>query len=519
MTLPTPDPPGLPDFDPHTVPTFPVVPVRVSLDDDGATRAEFNGQPIDVPPGQDPIAALMEQAAIAATERPLQAIRIAATDTNDRTWPVVVHADGRTWDMSPKAAPQRRSRRALFTIAAVTTVAVALTGAAGTALVLRNNDTTPTAAAPTTPPPGPPGESPVVPVDGWTRRAAWTSPVLVNDTPPLVTNEAIIAQTLTESSDAALTALDPDTGGVLWQTPLPSQLDQAPDLATINNAAAITATSQSQLLTWTTTGQPLQQYDLPTGSLLVPASAAPLVYDERGAVALTLDGDTLVRRVLPAGATPISADGQGNVYAVDDLANYWSLTDEQTAPSPQRLEAPDPEATPVQVLAVTGRTLAVLWATPKNEDEATFTVTGYGLDTNLAAVWSSPVQETQATDWNPDPTGTWAILGRTSINTETGEITTLPENWATTAITSEAAWSLNSDTGYITQPSATARALTTVPADDAGLPLAIDGDHALILAATANTPRLYSLQEDTGNPYDVAGATATPGGATQTATP
>ncbi|MGB3761656.1 MAG: hypothetical protein WA966_00430, partial [Ornithinimicrobium sp.] len=73
MTLPATDPQDPCDFDPHTVPTFPVVPVRVLLDEDGTTRAEFNGQPIDVPPGTDPIAALMGQAAIAAGDRPLRA--------------------------------------------------------------------------------------------------------------------------------------------------------------------------------------------------------------------------------------------------------------------------------------------------------------------------------------------------------------------------------------------------------------------------------------------------------------
>lgn len=518
MTLPGTENCDPSDFDPHTVPTFPVVPVRVLLDDDGTTRAEFNGQRIDVPPGQDPIAALMGQAAIAAGERPLRAIRIAATDTADRTWPVVVHADGRTWDMSPTAAPQRRTRRTLVTIAAVTALAVVLTGAAGAVIVSRSGENTATTAEPTTPPPGPPGESPVVPVDGWTRRAVWTSPALVNDTAPLVTDTAIVTQTQSRDQDAALTGLDPDTGGILWQTPLASRLDQAPDLAEVNGANVISATSGDQLLLWDEGGTPLQRYELPPDATLVPESTAPLVYSEREAIALTLDGDTPVRRVLPAGATPISADGQGDVYAVDDLGNWWTLTAERTAPSPQRLQAPSAEALPVDVLGVVGRTLVVLYAAAKNEDEARFTLAGYGLDTDLSPVWATTVEQAQTTDWHPDPAGAWAVLGRTSINTETGETTQLPEDWATEAITSKAAWSLTGDTGYVAKPASKAQPLTTVP-DATGFPVAIDHNHALILATTANTPRLYALQPDTGKPYDATSTTAPADRAEQTQAP
>ncbi len=508
MTLPSPGAGDPADFDPHTVPTFPVVPVRVSLDDSGDTQAEFNGQPIEVLAGQDPIAALMQRAAIAAEERPLRAIRLAATDITDRTWPVVVHADGRTWDMSPKAAPERPTRRKVITIAAVAALALALTGAAGTIIVLRSGADTTTAATPTTPAPGEPGESPVVPVDGWTRRAVWTSPALVNDAPPLVTTEAIVTQTQSANRNISLTALDPQTGGVMWQTPLDARLDQAPDLAEVGGETVVSGTTQGRLLTWDLAGTPLQQYELPTDAVLVPESKAPLVYSERQAVAVTLDGDDAVQRVMPAGATPISSDGPGNVYAVDDLGNRWTLTDERVAPSPQRLEAPDAEAVPVEVLGVAGRTLVVLWATAENEDESTFTLTGYGLDVDLSPVWRSIVQDGQATDWHPDPSGTWAVLGQTSIDVETGDTTELPDDWSTAAITTNAAWSLTGETGYVAQPSAEARPLASPP-DQAGLPVAITGDRAIIVAATSNTPRLYALQTDTGRPYDTSGSTAT----------
>lgn len=510
MTLPSTGPSDPEEFDPYTVPTFPVVPVRVSLSDAGDTKAEFNGHPVDVPPGQDPIAALMQRAAIAAADRPLRAIRLAATDSADRTWPVVVHADGRTWDMSPRTVPTRPTRRKVITIASVATLAVALTGAAGTVLVLRDGEDTTVAATPTTPAPGDPGESPVVPVDGWTRRAVWTSPALVNDAPPLVSDDAVVTQTQTADRNISLTSLDPDTGGIIWQTPLDTRLDQSPDLAEVDSELVITGTTQGQLLTWDLAGTPLQRYDLPTDAILVPESKAPLAYSERQAVAITLDGDDAVQRVMPAGARPISADGQGKVYAADDLGNWWALTDERVAPSPQRLEPPDAESVPVEVLGVAGRTLVVLWSTAENEDEATSTLTGYGLDADLAPVWTSVMQDGQDADWYPDPSGTWAVLGRTSIDVETGDITELPDDWTTAAITTDAAWSLTGETGYIAQPSSEARPLASPP-DQAGLPVAVNADRALILATSANSPRLYALQADTGLPYDTSGSTATAG--------
>ena len=510
MTLPNPGADDPAEFDPQTVPTFPVVPVRVSIDDAGNTLAEFNGQPIEVLPGQDPIAALMQRAAIAAAERPLRAIRLAATDSTDRTWPVVVHADGRTWDMSPKAAPQRPARRKVIAIAAVATLALGLTGAAGTLIVLRSDEDTTEAAAPTTPPAGEPGESPVVPVDGWTRRAVWTSPALVNDAPPLVTTDAVVTQTQTPDRNVSLTGLDSRSGGVLWQTPLDARLDQAPDLAQVNGESAIIGTSQGQLLIWDQAGTPIREYELPTDAALVPESKAPLAHSERQAVAVTLDGDNAVERVMPAGAAPISADGQGTVYAVDDLGNWWTLTDERVAPSPQRLEPPDAKAAPIEVLGVTGRTLIVLWATAQNEDESTFTLTGYGLDAGLSPVWATAVPSDQNTDWHPDPSGEWAVLGNTSINVETGETTELPDDWTTAAITTKAAWSLTGDTGYVAPRSGKARPLGSPP-EQAGLPVALAGSRALLLASTANTPRLYALQADSGQPYDTSESTATEG--------
>lgn len=515
MTLPTPSTDDPADFDPQTVPTFPVVPVRVSIDDDGNTLAEFNGQPIEVLPGQEPIAALMERAATAAAQRPLRAVRLAATDSTDRTWPVVVHADGRTWDMSPKAAPQRPARRKVIAIAAVATLALGLTGAAGTLIVLRSGEDTSAAATPPVPPAGEPGESPVVPVDGWTRRAVWTSPGLVNDVPPLVTTDAVVTQTQTADRNVSLTGLDAQTGGVLWRTPLDARLDHGPTLAEVDDEPVIIGTSQGQLLTWDRTGTPIQEYELPADAELVPESKAPLAYSERQGTAITLDGDNAVERVVPAGATPISADGQGAVYAVDDLGNWWTLTNERVAPSPQRLEPPDAKATPIEVLGVAGRTLIVLWSTAENEDQATFTLTGYGLDADLSPVWTSAIPSGQNTDWHPDPSGEWAVLGNTSINVETGETTELPDDWTTAAITTDAAWSLTGDTGYVAPPSGKARPLDSPP-EQSGLPVALAGGRALVLASTANTPRLYALQADSGQPYDTSNSTATGRSATRT---
>lgn len=508
-------------FDPSSVPSFPVVNVRVHADDDGHMRGELDGKPVDVDDA-DPITSLMDAAARIASTRPMRAVRVSATDTSDTTWLMVVHADGRSWDLNTNDTKDGRKGR--LNAAGVTnrTLAVLVAGTLtlsvgglGAAWALSSRDTqsvyTPTAA--------PAGEAPVVPVQGWARRAAWVSPELERnsaDNTVLSTKTSVIA-TFATNDGTVLGALRPYDGATLWTSPLPGPLSGPPQLSSYDGREAIAAATDNKLLVWPNNGSAgtaptPTQWDFTEANVkLVPRSPVPVLAADDSPTALVLNGDQLERRVVPAGAHVIGADDEGSVTAVNDVGQWWHLTDESTAPSPSELQPPTKGAQVHEILGVAGRTLIVAWT---HSDDST-TLVGYATENKMQSVWEATADgKPSSSDFDVAPNGTWAVAGSTSIDAESGATRALPDDWRTLGITNDAAWSQD----YVAKKITKALAIDQPVDDPSGVPVATTREgRGLIIANSGQTTRLYALEADPGRPYD-AGETIAPA-ATSTTTP
>ena len=501
-------------FDPNSIPSFPIVNVRVRADDEGHMHGELDGQPIAVDDG-DPITSLMTAAAKIAATRPMRAVRVSATDTSDTTWLMVVHADGRSWDLNttddgPAAkkaglnAAGMTNRTLALLVAGTLTLAA---GGLGAAWVLGSRDdqsvVTPTAA--------PAGEAPVVPVQGWARRAAWVSPELEQGgagSTVLSTKNSVIT-TLATDKGPALGAIRPDDGATLWTSALPGPLNGAPQLSSYDGREAIVAATDNQLLIWPNNGSPgaapsPTTWDFTEASVaLVPRSPVPVLANDDSNTALVLNGSRLEKRVVPAGAHAIRGDDKGGVTAVDEVGHWWRLTSESTAPSPTMLQPPTYGAQVQEVLGVAGRTLIVSWSYGKDGTM----LAGYATENKMKPVWQTKIDgKPTSNDFTVAPNGTWAIAGTTAVRAESGKTRALPEDWKTLGMTNDAAWAQD----YVAKKLEHARKIDEPVEDPSGVPVATTTNgRGLIIANSEQTMRLYALEPDPGHAYD-AGDAITP---------
>lgn len=494
------------NFDPHSVPIFPTIALRVSTDEDGRETAEYEGIPVEVPQGTDAITALIAQARTAAAARPIKAVRVQATDAEDNTWPIVVHADGQTFDMTPTNT-SRPKKRILLAGGALVGVLVIAGGVATVAVLNSGDQPQPQIEIPQS---GPAGESPVIPLEGWTRRAVWTSPALASaGTAPLVSEGTVAALTSSGENGQALTGFSMSTGAEQWSNPIPGTLQAGPAIMSINGAQHWVVATTDQLIAWPEGAEEsaASTYSLPEGAELVTTHGKPVMADTDAQLAYTLSASDIPARVLPAGSHPVGITSTDAVVAVDEDGNWWPLTAESTAPSPRSLTPPVEDAQPYGYIATVDRTIIMLWALPGDDESETTSwgISGYGVENNMGLVWTVRVESRSAPtseDVRLSPDGSWGIYGTTAFGTDTGDTTDLPEGWETTAINNDRAWSLESDQAYSAQPLAEAFEIEA-PAETraAGIPFGITDDLGLITATRGGQTQIYALAKDTGASY------------------
>lgn len=491
------------EFNPREVPAFPTVHVRATTDEDGMVRGEVDGLPVPVDQ-ERPTHSLMVEATKKAAARPLRAIRVSATDAQDTTWLMVVHADGRTWDVNDlddkNPSGTGMSKRAVGAITAGTLFFAAAGLGSAWAISANTGD-----EAPPAPVAAPSGEAPVVPVQGWARRAGWVSPPLADGAghePPAFLTKAGVITTLAKEG-GSLAALRPEDGATLWTKPLPDDLTAPPQATTFQGREAIAAASKNTLTVWpATTGPSPTQWEFAEADMeLVESSRIPLLASDETSTALVLHGTTLKKRILPAGATPLTADDEGRVVAVDDHGRWWRLSSEDTAPRPTQLQPPTFGAEVDEVLGIAGRTLLVAW-----EDASGSHVSGYATENSMKPVWSERVNDRpRAKDVDIAPNGSWAVIGETAVQTETGSAKTLPQGWKTLGMTNAAAWSQE----HMVPRRGKVKELEDEVEDEDGVPVATTRRHGLIVAEDSKGLHVFALENDPERHYD-AGDPVTP---------
>lgn len=310
------------DFDPESVPAFPVL--TLWLDED-TERTELNGVPVEPTPGED-----YRQAAIAAVVREtrrlhLQAVRVRVLSPTDEAWDMVVTATGDVHDTTitdpTTDQPQKGTRRRWLLVGASTLGVLAL-GGLGTAVAVSvaGGDNT----APQWTVPGVDQQIPVALPERFHPRSAWSVPV-AEDSDVAVLDTGHI---LSADPDGTLTARIPETGKPVWRgTHAPTDLTSAVHTdwpGTPSLAAKV--------------GNELRLWDLrtPEDGSTVPATsipieqgwrvevrgARPLVAKQHWIVGIPAPGHGLTDVVIPAGSRALSVTAQNQIITATEDSLY-----------------------------------------------------------------------------------------------------------------------------------------------------------------------------------------------------
>jgi hypothetical protein len=480
------------DFDPTTVPVYPVVPIELrQVGTEPTQRVYVNGRQIDVPADTSPKDAALAAAAAEAATQMGDAIRVHATTPTGETWRMIVHADGRAWDLP--STPAARRRPWLWPAIASATVAVLAVGA--DAAVLANRDHGSTGAGVSAPqatptPSGTPTELPVLPPEGWSSHARWSSPTLADpDAPVLVLPDRAVVATESE-----LVAMNTITGAIAWRSSLPAGgLSAGPAVAHLGDGPSIVAQSDDDLLWWPTRGstEP-HRIPLPTGAELSTDGAAVLarVTDTKAAI---IDGQGAVQdRVVPAGAQALAGNVDGTITAASDSGLWWHVDNARLAKDGTPLATPAKGANPLKVAGYAGHHLVMLWTLA----DGSLLAAVYDDSASMRLVTTARLGgHSDDPDWHASPTRTWGVVGNVMVDLESGKTRELGD-WTTTKINNEAAYG---DNGKASNKLAVDRnGQTHLLTDESTIPVALlpSGD-ALVVGDDGTASRLYLVPPKT----------------------
>ena len=389
------------DFDPTSVPVFPVIAVEITSAE--ADTVAVAGDTFPVSAGDDVFDVAAELAAQHIRRRGLTHARVAAR-VGDERWMLIIGADGtrhelptptrRSFTARPGTArtgrsalrrpgnARRNARRRRIAIAG--TVFGLLCALVITALIALITATTHRDAAPVAGPQAPPPtELPVLPPDGATTHADWSVPVSRSAETPggqtggrlVVDNNAnlVVLTGTTRRSDTRLTGLDPATGVQRWSSAIPGNPTDGPYLTRIDGQDVIAVLTSTTLAWWPATGadQPLHTEPIAPNEKVTFAGATPLItMPDQQARIPSVNGAQ--HRTIPAGATAIRADNTA-IRAMDPQGQIWTLdNDDPHVPDPaSTAAAPSPGAT-ATVIGTTAELILLSWAPdPKTAPTAT----------------------------------------------------------------------------------------------------------------------------------------------------
>jgi hypothetical protein len=483
------------DFDPTTVPVYPVVPIELrQLDGEPSQRVYVNGREIPVPAGIEPKDAAMAAAAAEAATQMGDAIRVNATAPDGQTWRMVVHADGRVWDLPNEDAAKRRPAWLMPVIAAGATAVLAV-GVAVAVTTTRAGDGSPSAATTSTPaatPSGTPTELPVLPPEGWSSHARWSSPALGDpDAPVLITDQRAVLAT-----DSQLVAINTTTGTTAWRSSLPSGgLSAGPALTHLGDGPSIVAQSGDRLLWWPTEGaKEPRTIPLPNESKISTNGAAALATISETRAAVIDSNGAVEARVVPAGSVALAANVDGTITTASDSGLWWHVDNPRLAKDGTALRVPAKGAKPLKVAGYAGHHLVTVWTLP----DTSLLAAVYDDAANMRLVTTARLGgRSDDPAWNASPTNNWGVIGNVMIDLASGKTRELGD-WTTTKINNEAVYG---DNGGATNKLAVDRTgQTHLLTADSTIPVALlpTGD-ALVIGDDGNGSRLYLVPPRTGS--------------------
>lgn len=460
------------EFDPATVPPFPQL--ILSIKDE---QCWLDNQQV-IPENEETLTeAGIRAAAQAIQQRGLNAARVAASQDDER-WRIVVTAEGEAHSLDEV---QKKSRPTWLLPLLVSAAALVIVTVVVTAFLLTRAD--PKTSAPPPPAPQPtPTELPVIPVDGWTTHARWSTPVDADAQVHVIPETGHILT----ADESAVILLDPGHGHPIQRAPLLGKVQQGPALMTIDGDEAIVAATNSALLWWPVDNlSPDTQQSLekpPNAELLLTGSSPLLVLDNHHAS--VVENGTWNQRTIPAGATAVRADGPA-MTAVNPKGQIWRIADDKPhVPDPQQLTAPDNPTMRATITGTSDNVLLLNWSS--TDGTATHTATVYKVSDGTVMSSYEPRGDRL---WETGPA--FATSGLTIIDPHTGTNRPITDTtWRTGIITEQGTWGTAEGQLARLTPDGTVHPETD---PDAEAPRAIHHDAAYHVTSDGEQTRIYSL--------------------------
>lgn len=342
------------EFDPSTVPPFPVITLQLH-DDDTVT---VDGRPVEIGMDQAPTEAGIEAVTDRVIADGLRAVRVRATSP-DGTRFMVVTDQGKAYPLAiaantEKKAPSRAARAVVIGAAAL----VVLGGVAGaTAFAIATSQSQP-APSPSWTPPNAGANLPVPAPPGYGQAASWAVEVNKSIAPVMVDGSRIALVDTT----GALTVLDTDTGKPVWNGSGRVDAQGGIHVSTVEGTPVLTTSSSSTISLWALdkTATTVEPVIIKTGTraTVTYLGSAPLIDLGSQTIALIVNG-ALTRVDVPVTATPVMATTSGAIAA--NSAHWWNLSADT---QPIEHDMPNPQgvgAQPTLISAADDDHLIVLW--------------------------------------------------------------------------------------------------------------------------------------------------------------
>ncbi|HEX6446611.1 MAG TPA: hypothetical protein VF053_16065 [Streptosporangiales bacterium] len=522
--------PPVDEIDPESVPDWPH-PI-VSVRPDGV---DVDGQPVELPPGVPPESAQARQIALRAVaaryaqlNRPF---KVRARDPDGTGWDLIVSPDGSVAPASDEPAeypggkvPRRRggrrragprggaraagggsadNRRGLVAVG-VFLAAVLVLGVGAFALTHRGGGPVrpPQHTAASTPPPG---NLPVPPPPGFQSRASWVVPMAEN-TSVAVTADHQVAVT---NGDGDLEVRDTATGVLRWKANLPINSSGELHVTTIDGHKVLAFGETSNLLYWRLDDPQHVEHtvDLPEGAQTSFTGPSPLVLlPDQTAAYVTGDQAKLVD--VPVGATAVSSTGS-SILAVNGRGQLWTLKSGGGAPpAPTRVHPPEkgarvlraaPTSTGMFLVAWKyGSTrMVILYQSPGGPERGRKALLDESLDNagtdtdsdlNLASDDGSVVTMGDMVVF-PNVPRAYTVSGLNSATAVNGHVYGGDQTGAWVDVTEKGSVKL---------------------ASQESIPVAVDGDVALVAAQKLDATLLYALPSSTGSATPEPSASGSP---------
>lgn len=310
-------------FDPTTVPTFPVF--HLSVQDGHPPR--FNGTALELDPEEDPIDAVTTMAAREAEARNLDAVRVEG-NYNGSNHKFVVRASGELYDLTPPPVEKKPLYKQWpVLITAFIGVLLLVLGTLTVIFLLQPKAAPPPAAKPSIP-----GANTPVPVqmpETFSSTATWALPVSRNLSPALLSDGTV----LVANDDDMLIALNTQTAEQTWTgTDAPNDVSQVHE-TTWRGQPVLMQTRGKEIKLWARYGshrtdvKPVE-IQLDATPTVTYAGDSPLMDLGDYTVAVpTQDGAK--RLSIPPGSVATAFDGK-SVVSVGEDAVHTTTTDGKT---------------------------------------------------------------------------------------------------------------------------------------------------------------------------------------------